>query len=260
LHGIAPFVMSYIRQFDSLNTSYVNLAAFIRFLREQEFTGSVHVALDAYEAHLFLNGQGPVVVFEIDPATRQASQNEGSMAQLLLHASKPGGVITVYWNANDSEIGVGQAESPAIELEVDFGAANTPASEDPDWDDLLESGGELIGAVERATQSTGSDFAESFRAVRIELGDDYTFLDPTVGDLRYADHSVTLSERPGADALVAGLTECLRRMVNKLAIDKDGKHLRERVAIELAVAARVRANALGEFTPYLDRIAGTRVL
>ena len=85
-------------------------------------------------------------------------------------------------------------------------------------------------------------------------------MDPTIGEFRYGNGVVTFASRPTTRAFVSGLSDCLRRIVNKLAIDKDGQRLRERVAVELAVAARMRPNGMGQFKTQLDRIAGTRVL
>ena len=247
------------KKFDSLNTSYANLAAYIRYLREQDFTGSLHVVLDDYAADVHLYGQGAPVVFEIDPTTGQASQNDGAMERLLVHAREPGGTITVREGeatsmaATDDEV----TRVPEIFDEV---TATTPPVPEVDWDNLVRASGELLAAVERAVRSIEADFSASLRSARIELGDDYPFLDPTAGGLEYANGVVTLNNRPGANTYVTGLSECLRRVVNKLGIQKDGLRFRERVAVELAVTARRRPNALAQFTPQLDRIAGARVL
>ena len=255
--------MGNAKQFDSLSTSYVNLAALIRYLREQDFTGSIHVALDQYEADVYLNGKHAPTVFEIDSSTRQASRNDGAMERLMVHARQPGGTITV---REDEPVPAVQsvadgartsAANPVGDGEV---TATKPPAEEVDWDGLLRASGELIAAVERAVQSIESDFAADFRSARIELGDDYLFLDPTAGGLEYSGGVVTLHERPSAGAYVAGLSDCLRRLVNRLAVDRQATRFRERVAVEMAVTARLRTNAMGEFTAQLDRIAGTRVL
>jgi len=88
--------MGAIKRFDNLNTSFVNLAAFLRYLREQNFSGSVHVAIGQYEAEIFLKGSDPTVVFEIDRAAGSSSQDEGAIERVLVHAREPGGTITVY--------------------------------------------------------------------------------------------------------------------------------------------------------------------
>jgi hypothetical protein len=252
--------MGAIKQFDSLSTSYVNLGALIRHLRAQNFMGAIRVAFDQYAADVFLEGQEPVSVLEIDPATRRASKNEGAMDRLLVHAREPGGAITVYEGRPRVAFGY-TTEAYVSALENNDEVTETaPPPEDVDWDDLLEAGGKLVGAVERAAQNLGADFDANFRAACIELGDDYPFLDPTGNGLAYAQGVLTFGEQPSSNAFVTALSEALRRIVNKLAIGKEGKRFRESVAIELAVAARMRAKGMGQFTPQLDRIAGTRVL
>ena len=253
--------MGEIKQFDSLSTSFVNLAALIRHLRSQEFVGSIHVELPHYEAEVVLSGQGTQTVSEIDPVTRRAAQSEGAMERLLVHAREGGGTITVY-----------EAKpAPGIHDEVQAGT-DSPARGDQlpvetvsvteaiDWDDLLDAAGAVVGAVERAVQSMGQEFDTNFRAARIELGDDYPFLDPTGNGLNYRNRVIALGPKPRSSTFVTGLTECLRRIVNKLAMGKERKRFRETVAVELAVAARMRPGGLAEFKSKLDRIAGTRVL
>ena len=255
--------MANAKKFDSLSTSYVNLAALIRYLREQDFTGSIHVALDQYEADVYLKGQDAPTVFEIDSSTRQASRNDGAMERLMVHAREPGGMITVREDEPAppvQSVADGARSSAANPVNDGEGIPTKPAAEEVDWDSLLRASGELIAAVERAVKSIESDFAANFRSERIELGDDYLFLDPTAGGLEYSGGVVTLSERPSASAYVTGLSECLRRVVNRLAVDRQAVRFRERVAVEMAVTARLRTNAMGEFTAHLDRIAGTRVL
>jgi hypothetical protein len=118
----------------------------------------------------------------------------------------------------------------------------------------------VIGGVERAVVHVGGNFELIFRTACIKLGDDYPFLDPTTGGLTYAARTITLNDRPATNIFVTALVECLRRITNQLAIGKESKRFRETVAIELAVAARMRPKGLSQFTPQLNQIAGTRVL
>ena len=75
-------------KFDSLNTSYVNLAAFIRHLRESNFTGRLHVALDQYEADVFLYGKDAPSVWENDHAASRESQGRQQCSDFWFgHAS-----------------------------------------------------------------------------------------------------------------------------------------------------------------------------
>ena len=254
--------MGTTKTFDTLSTSYTSLSGLIRQLREQKFAGSIHVVLDQYEAEVSLDGQGAATVSEIDPATRHVTQTSGAMERLLVHAREPGGTITVYENENAADDFHDRVTTSAV-FDSPFPSPAAP-TEDPAseivWEDLLDAAGKIIRAIERAVKNAGADFESNFRAVRIELGDDYPFLDPTRNGLKYADGIITLGDQPGGNVLVTGLSESLRRIVNKLATGKEGKRFRESVAIELAVATRMRPNGMSAFTPQLDRVAGTRVL
>jgi hypothetical protein len=250
--------MGAIKQFDILSTNYVNLRALIRHLREQNFNGAIRVALDQYAADVFLDGQEPVSVLEIDPATGVAAKNEGAMERLLVHSREPGGTITVYEGKPQVAFGY-MSQAPEVQLESKQVPEAAPA-QTADWAELLDAGAKLVRAIERAAEHLGADFGPGFRAARIELGDDYPFLDPTINGLTYAEGVITLGDEPAGNVFVTGLSECLRRVVDQLAVGKESKRIRERVAIELAVAARMRPDGMGEFTARLDRIAGTRVL
>lgn len=255
--------MDGIVKFENLDTSYVNLPALLRYLRDRNFTGRVHVALDQYEADVFLFGSQTPGVRETDHSTGRGAQGDAAMDRLLVRSREPGGLISVYERAAEAkaesaiEYGESSTQQPSAELE----APSTESPEDNvDWGALLTASGELIGAVERAVQTTGAEFADYFRAARIELGDDYPYLDPTMGHFEYTNSSLHVRNRPPASDFVTGLTECLRRVVNKLAAAKDGARFRERVAVELALAVRRQPNGLAEFAPHLNAIAGTRVL
>src|SRR5207249_3359660 len=109
---------------------------------------------------------------------------------------------------------------------------------------MTKVSGELIGAVERVVNGAGVDFADLLRSARVELADDYSFLDPTSNEFQYADSAVTLREGPSPNSYVAGLSELLRRIVNKVAEGDRARRMRERVALELAIVARKQSDGL----------------
>jgi hypothetical protein len=147
-------------------------------------------------------------------------------------------------------------------------SAVEPATEEDDagdtieWRDVIKISGELIGGVERALNGAGADFAALFRATRLELADDYTFLDPLSDGFAYSNSTVTLAEAPPANSYVAGLSEALRRVVDKVATGDRSRRVRERVALELALLSRKRKELVARsgFRAQLDRIAGTKVI
>jgi hypothetical protein len=236
----APFKL------DTLNTSYVNLAAFIRYLREQHFQGRLHIELEQYEGDIFLYGPDNPSAWEIDRATGREEQGEAAMQRLLVRAREPGGVIRVF-------------EKDESQTEVESHSSFTdPVSNAPDTPSLIAAAGELIAAVERAAKSVGIDFNEAFHSARVELGDDYTFMDPTSGSLEYEGGVVTLDSVPQPTFVIAGVSGVLKRTVDLLAQKTDADRLRELVAAEFATLVR-RLDTLGDFASQLDRIAGSRV-
>jgi hypothetical protein len=131
-----------------------------------------------------------------------------------------------------------------------------------DWSEVVKASGELIGGVERALIGAGADFAALFRVTRLELADDYTFLDPMSHGFEYADSQATVTRELPPHTYVAGLSEALRRVVDKVATGDRARRVRERVALELALLARKRKELLTRsgFQAQFDRIAGTKVI
>ncbi len=120
----------------------------------------------------------------------------------------------------------------------------------------------MIGGVERALNRAEVDFTSLFNAARLELADDYTFLDPMSDALSYRNSAVTLSREIPVNVFVAGISEAMRRVVDRIATGDRARRLRERVALELFSVARKREEILTRsgFRSQLDRIAGTKVI
>jgi hypothetical protein len=250
--------------YERLDTAFVNLGALLRYLQARSFVGRVHVVLEEYEANVSLDGGPGTRVYELDHATGRRGEGEDALTRLLVRAREPGGLVSVYEGAD---------EAAAIERDVDDAseqeavteesvATEALSPEETEWRELLRIGGEVIAAVERAALSAQADFTGIFRATRLEMADDFPFLDPSTRRFDYGHATLRLHMRPGQKVFVAGLSECLRRVVGKLAQGGQGKRLRERAALELAVLARRRQTQLARFklAQQFDRIAGTRVL
>ncbi|HSP62007.1 MAG TPA: hypothetical protein VLQ90_03400, partial [Pyrinomonadaceae bacterium] len=90
----------------------------------------------------------------------------------------------------------------------------------------------------------------------------YTFLDPMSGGLEYSNSVATMREELPVNAYVAGLSEALRRVVDKTATGDRARRVRERVALDLSLVVRKRREVLKRsgFQAQLDRIAGTKVI
>jgi hypothetical protein len=253
---------------ENLDTAYVNLAALLHYLRQREFDGRVHVELDEYEADVTLSASAPLSVREIDHASGRRAEGDAALQRLLVRANEPGGLVHVYESSVEEAAAVVSAlpYSPPASINSMQGEAPQaqpqPQQDAADWSDLVRLSGELIATIERAALSARFDFNAIFRAVRLSLADDYSFLDPATGRFEYGNGEVLLHVKPAENAYISGVSEALRRVVNKISAGPSSQSVRERVALELAVLARRRQMQLAKFkfTPQLDRIAGTRVL
>ncbi|HEX8891523.1 MAG TPA: hypothetical protein VF779_20410 [Pyrinomonadaceae bacterium] len=247
----------------NLDTAYVNLAAFVRYLQQRQFDGYIHVELDEYDADVLLSANGEAHVRERDHTTGREAEGGDALQRLFVRAIEPGGLVSVYENVVEEESNIEDDELAAIDELPEIGAAQTTtADEEDEWHGLVRLSGELIATIERAALSAGADFANIFRVVRLGMADDFPFLDPSAGRFDYAHGIVDLRAQPNQSAYVSSIAEAMRRVVDKIATGPRRASIRERVALELAVFARRRQSQLAKFkfTPQLDRIAGTRVL
>ncbi|HXI25228.1 MAG TPA: hypothetical protein VNG71_15295 [Pyrinomonadaceae bacterium] len=131
-----------------------------------------------------------------------------------------------------------------------------------DWPSILAASGELIAAVERAVNAAGENFGNLFNRVRLQLADDYSFLDPMSRAFDYTNGVASLNVELAVNVYASGLSEALRRSVDRVAVGDRARRVRERVALEILAVARKQSQVLERsgFQSQLDRIAGTRVM
>jgi len=286
--------------YENLDTTFVNLWALLRTLTQRGFVGRVRVELKDYTADVFMTGSNTPMVHEVDRAAGTDTLEEAALHRLVLRAREAPGSISVFEGADEavavpSAAAISPNEPPVNEptetpppviettapieepLPASFSGdretseveSKTPVespvtdaepNNEAEWSVIVQTSGELIGGVERALTGAGADFASLFRAARLELADDYTFLDPTSGQFEYANSVVSADEMP-ASSYVAGVSEVLRRVVDRVATGDRARRVRERVALELALLARKRNEMIERsgFREQLDRIAGTKV-
>lgn len=255
--------------YENLDTAYVNLAALLRYLRQRDFVGHVHVELDEYTADVVLNADGRVDVRETDRAMGREAQGEAALQRLIVRAMTPGGLISIYEGVAEEShqsasatTSAPAAEAALLQEAEDLSSLPQQEQEEVDWGALLRLSAEMIAAVERASLGVGADFMTAFHTARLEAADDFSFLDPSTGRFEYAYSEVRLHAGPDARTYTSGIGTCLHRTVEKLTAGPRGGSVRERIALELAVLARRRQAELKrlKLASELDRIAGTRVL
>ncbi|MBA3440526.1 MAG: hypothetical protein H0T92_11720 [Pyrinomonadaceae bacterium] len=246
---------------ENLDTSYVRLAALLRWLQQRSFVGRIHVELDDYTADIFLGADEAPRVHERDRATGREAEGEAALHRLLVRARSPGGSISVYQGSEEAAIeNRNERHEPASFFGIYSSHELSTASEEADYPDVVQLTGELIQAVEQGITSADADFTNAFHVARLSLTGDYPFLDPSENRFSYATGTARVSTQIRADNLVLGVSEALRHAVDRaVASSSDGgASVRRAVARELtALAERRREDpAILKWTPHLERIAG----
>jgi hypothetical protein len=278
--------------YENLDTSFVNVWGLLRYLSQRSFIGRVHVELENYSADVFVNGSETPLVREIDRDAGTDVVEEAALHRLVLRVRESSGSINVYEGAEESIPPQVDSALPSPPPAEEIASVAEPEAATPEamrssagkdeeetvvatdtvtvvkqanadeWSETMRVSGELIAGVERAATSLGTDFDSLFRETRISLADDYPFLDPMAGQLRYENSSVTVNGDSQPQGYVAGVSEALRRVVDQIATGERERRTRERIALELARVARKNSEALARsgFSEHLDRIAGTKVI
>jgi hypothetical protein len=279
----------------NLDTTFVNLWSLLRKLTEQDFIGRVHIELKDYVADVFLDGSHTPVIREIDRAANTEVIDRGVLHRVVLRVRESSGTINVFAGADEatvpqSTVTLAPSVDPEPAVIAEPKLTEEPVAAEPkpesagaaaaeahvprfeeavyrtgsydDWPAILAVTGEIIGAIERGISANGGDFLSQFNAVRLELADDYTFLDPMPQTFQYQNGSASLKSQPPMNVFVSGLTEALRRTIDRIAVGDRARRVRERIAVELLPVARKRGDVLERsgLGLQLDRIAGTKVL
>ncbi|HEY1402878.1 MAG TPA: hypothetical protein VGB05_01990 [Pyrinomonadaceae bacterium] len=242
---------------ENLDTAYVNLAALLRYLQQRDFNGRVHVELDEYDGDIYLTAREAVRARERDHVTGREDVGQSALQRILVRASEPGGRISVYEGAG------GETGDAVNSREADTAATTaTRTQEEIDRRNVLQLSGEVIAAVERGVAAASNEnFPAHFQAARREIADDYPFLVALGNCVEYERGEARLRRGTDVEKFVAGTSESLRRVVERVAATGErARGVRREVARELAALAERRPRALARFgfTPQLERIAGLR--
>jgi hypothetical protein len=267
--------------YENLDTAFVNLWSLLRNLTQRGFVGRVRVELADYSADVFLNGSRTPLVREVDRRAGTDTLEESGLHRVVVRARKTPGKISVFQETTGSKSSALAPDPKDLTDDTEFGPATSALESEPSASGaragrpdeeqpepatqnaiLISLGGELIEAVERGVNASGEDFAAIFNRARLELSDDYSFLDPMTHELTYANGVASVAGPVTETSFVTGLSEALRRVVDKVAVGDRKRRLRERIALELLGVARKRKEALEHsgFRVRLDQIAGTKVI
>ncbi len=80
----------------NLNTSYVNLSALLKFLRQEKFVGKVRFESKGYEAEMIFTKKRGIEARENDHITGKIAVGDEVLPRIFIRAHEPDGIVNVY--------------------------------------------------------------------------------------------------------------------------------------------------------------------
>jgi len=216
----------------NLSTSFVNIAALVRHLRELQFVGSVHIDFSSYEADIILNGSRPVRAREYDHIAGRISQGEHAFKRILVRAKEPHGRIHVYPEGHpeaaapvfvDKRIAAGARAMAAARGEFPGNHVLkikplVAANEAPDeFEMLLDLTGTLLRTIDDSLAKAELNFTGAFRNACADLTEDYPFLDPSLPNFIYKHGEIKVTGYVDPMFFSAGIMAALRIVMTRLS-------------------------------------------
>lgn len=220
----------------NLSTSFVNLSALVRHLRELQFVGNVELELSSYEADIEFFGDGTLKAREQDLIADRLSFGDDALQRIMIRSKESGGVIHVFKSAVEAggvqidreilvdavKIAAPQAAAvptPSFDSPIPKPAEDFDANEVKNWTELVSLISELMQTVDGSMAKGNVNFSELFRNASGFVSFDHPFLDPDTDIFSFEEGFVCLRQKLPARDLVAGVTAALARIMSRLRED-----------------------------------------
>lgn len=236
---------------ENLNTSFVNLAALVRYLRKLQFVGSIQIELSSYEAEIEFAEDGSIKAREQDHIAGRLSFGEDALQRIMIRSKEPGGLIHVYKNSDDEKteavfvdkaivagarkMVAGSLELPTPQLnnKMENFLTQTAVAEAPipkpthrldtenveNWTELLALISELMQTVDESLAKGNIDFAKVFSNACGFVSFEHPFLDPDTDVFSYENGYISIRQKIASRDLINGVTAALARIMQRLRED-----------------------------------------
>ena len=276
---------------ENLNTSFVNLAVLVRYLRSLQFVGTIHIELSSYEADIEFTGSNTMRACEHDHIAGRISHGEHALQRILIPAKEAGGLIHVYQD-NPTELrqkvfvdksivaeanhmlssttdtpvrNFGNARTGLEHLPVPVtdntsvpksGRANSDAPEN--WTEILSLISELLRTVDESLSKSNIHFSDAFKNACGFISNEHPFLDPDSDVFSYLDGFISVRQRLAPEELSTGIIVALGRIMDRLREDAYFGNVYHLTMHRLRVLANRRKPEFDKFsiTNQLQRVIG----
>ena len=227
---------------ENLSTTFVDLSALVRHLKNLQFVGTVRLELASYEAEIFFTAAGRLQAREYDRLAGRFAQGERAFRRILGRARESMGRIHVFCaepeetatylrrafvDSNIVSVAREAAFGPAETLVADFAALTRARSVPPapSRDDAALAM-ELILTIKDPFDRAKIDFDTAFHAACRAVANRHTFLDPGSGQFAFGNEFIAVSPEVSTPELFDGIAAALSHMIARLRGDaKFGKLL-----------------------------------
>ncbi|MBI5580339.1 MAG: hypothetical protein HY895_14395 [Deltaproteobacteria bacterium] len=208
-----------------LTTDITELDRLIAKMINQQLTGFIEV--------LIADGSASGILFFNDGKIVSASTNSGKISEsvelvrsrLVEQTKAKGGTFHVSMISTHEE----NEENPPKKTESSASPTDAVASPAPSGNgkmvNLLPMLEEILGLSESVCIESKrvNDFQTQFRKAAMELTDKYNFLDPFLKEFEYSAGKVRLEDTVDPKVLVAGVLECIQKMLAPLGLTEHFK-------------------------------------
>lgn len=218
----------------NLSTSFVDLSRLVRHLRDRQFTGSVRLEWEKYEAEIFFTRSRRLHAREYDRSIGRIAQGQSAFLRILQRSQKPAGKIHIIQNDPDRAAAIlrkafvdrrisaearlsafGKSDQVVSVAELSLRPQPRPA--DPKAA-LLAT--DLLLTFKEAFARTGIGFDQAFSIACNVKAKEYSFLDPERNEFSFYRDEIFIGPRLKTIELFEGIVAALRHMLDRIRDDK----------------------------------------
>ena len=214
----------------NLNTSFVNVTALVRYLRDLQFVGSIRIELSSYEADIIFSSSTKITGREYDHIAGRISHGEQALQRILIRAKEPHGRIHVYraghgYAGGDEPVFIDKAiitnaremaASRGGTVSRDGGFEFVMSGRDGENSLLLGALSDLLRIVDESLAVGKLSFPAAFRIACDRVAHAFPFMQKTNGGLAYKDGEIVLNAEVGSEEITAAVLAALRPIFKRL--------------------------------------------
>jgi hypothetical protein len=258
----------------NLNTSFVNVGALVRYLKNLQFVGSIRIELASYEAEIIFTESNTIRAREYDHVAGRISHGEHALQRILIRSKEPHGCINVYkategnTGRDDGSVFVDKViTNGAREMaKSNGGAAGHTAvvqeivlsNRDSENALVLAALSELLRIVDESLAAGNLSFSAAFRVACDSVASQFPFLQSSCSALVYKNGENKLNVDAEPELVSSAVFAALRPIISRLRNEVKYTGLLEGMSnrlLELSAERRIDFVNLGLMTHVEDLLA-----